>query len=64
MAVEDGLASSQSGEAWLWDDGLEESCDELLEQAPRAWSGQAAASTGGESSSSSMTGSSNRMARR
>ena len=64
VAGERSFAPTQARESRLGDDGLEEGDDELFEHAPGAGPGQAAASTGGESSSPSTSGSSKRMMRR
>src|SRR6266478_2961280 len=61
VAGEQGVASTQARRSWLWDDGLDQDGDKLFEHAPSAGPCQAAASTGGESSSPSTSGSSNRM---
>lgn len=54
----------EAGEARLWNDGVEERSDELARQAPEAGTGQAAVAQRGESSSSSMMGSSKRIIKR
>jgi hypothetical protein len=61
VAREQGVASTQARQSRLWDDGLDQDGDKLFEHAPSAGPCQAAASTGGESSSPSTSGSSNRM---
>ena len=53
-----------TGEGRLRNDGLEQCGDELAQQAPSTGSGQAASAQRGESSSSSMSGSSRRIIRR
>jgi hypothetical protein len=64
MAGEGVAHQAQAGEAWLGNDGLEERSDELSGEAPEAGAGQAAFAERGESSSSSMMGSSRRIMRR
>jgi hypothetical protein len=61
VAHEHGMASTQARQRRLRDDGLDENSDKLCEHAPSAGPCQAAASTGGESSSPSTSGSSKRM---
>ena len=61
VAREQGVASTQACESRLWDNGLDQDGDKLFERAPSAGPCQAAASAGGESSSPSTSGSSNRM---
>ena len=54
MALEHGFTSPEAGERRLRDDGLKKRGDELTQETPRAWPGQAAAAERGESSSSSI----------
>ena len=61
MSSQDAGALLQSGDCRLGNDGLEQSCDELKEQAPEGGTGQAAAAQCGESSNASTSGSSSRM---
>ena len=56
--------AAQSGEAGLGNDGLADGGDELAGKTPEAGTGQAAIAERGESSSSSMMGSSRRIKRR
>jgi hypothetical protein len=64
MSSEARLTSPQAIDRRLREDGLEEDGDELVEETPGCGSGQAAAAKRGESSNSSMSGSSRRMMRR
>ncbi len=64
MSVELGFAVADALDARLREDGLAQRGDELAQQAPATGLGQAAAAQRGESSSSSMNGSSSRMTRR
>lgn len=60
MSLETPAGASEAGDAGLRDNGLQQGGNELAEQAPGAGPGQAAAKRG-ESSSSSMSGSSKRI---
>lgn len=64
MTVEARFAVAEASEGRLRDDGLAQRRGELTEQAPGAGTGQAAAAQRGESSNSSMSGSSRRAAKR
>ena len=64
MSGEFCFAGSDGIDGWLRKDGLAQRGDELAEQAPAAGWGQAALAQRGESSSSSINGSSSKMVRR
>jgi len=68
MSPQGRQAPSQASEGWLGHDRLQQGSDELPQEAPSLWAGQAARARGsaqrGESSSPSMSGSSKRMIKR
>ena len=64
MTGELGSVLSQKGEIRRRRDRVQESGDELAQQAPYAGPGQAAIAQRGETSNASVSGSSNRMASR
>ncbi len=64
MSLELGLGVFDAVDGGLRKDGLAKRGDELTQQAPAAGLGQTASAQCGESSSSSMNGSSSRMIRR
>ena len=68
MSAQRHQAAPQASEGRLGHDRLQQGGDELAQQAPRVWPGQAArakpSAQRGESSSPSMSGSSRRMIKR
>ena len=68
MSAQRHQAAPQASEGRLGHDCLQQGSDELAQQAPRVWAGQAArakpSAQRGKSSSSSMSGSSRRMIKR
>lgn len=64
MSAKCPFAAAQATDGWLWDDRLQQGCNELLQDTPSARCRQAACIQWGESSKSQASGSSSRMIKR
>ena len=64
MSSQGCLGAPQGCQGGLRKNGLEQGGDQLDQEAPGAWAGQAALAQRGESSSSSINGSSRRIIKR
>jgi hypothetical protein len=64
MPLERSFSAAQAADGWLWNDCLQQGCNELLQDTPAARRRQAACVQWGESSKSRASGSSSRMIKR